>query len=332
VLSFFRSKNPLHFIFIVALSLVVMYQWILNPVLPNIVGNQNYIQANIINGIKKFHTTNPITYALLSWLSILLAALLFNKEFNKLKLVSRSNSLPAVSFIIIFLVNKHWWGIHLHFLLLVLIMYIIFKSLEFANLNKPKSTIFNLGVLVGFAGILWFPSHFFAIIIFAGLIRFRAFNIKEWIMVVLGILTPYYLIISFLYLTNQGIFIKDFIPKFTAFKIPEALKTIGWWIRFAWLMLVAFMGLIVVANNNNRQVMQVRKGWGLLLFYFVVTGTLLLANFNNLDIMSVVAIVPITALHAALYIIPQKTRWLNLVFFLSFVLLILQLFKFKYLN
>ena len=53
------------------------------------------------------------------------------------------------------------------------------------------SNFFEAAFIIGFGSFFWLPGLIFIIVVFAGLAVFRQFNLREWIVVVVGFLTPY---------------------------------------------------------------------------------------------------------------------------------------------
>jgi hypothetical protein len=196
-------------------------------------------------------------------------------------------------------------------------MYICFKTYHFATLHKPKATLFTMGTIVGICGLFWFPAHFFVIIIIAGLIRFRAFNIREYVLVLMGVYMPYYLLLSLLFINNKLSFANGFLPKLTWFQIPETMKHIAWIVGWSFIFLVIFGGIMIMLANFNRFVMQVRTTWGLTLFYFALIMVCIFFGFYDAHLLGLLLITPIAIIQCVFYAVPKKHRWIQIVWFIT---------------
>lgn len=306
-----------------------MYSWLLNPVLAKFQLHHNYIQLNVDNMFSNFYNTSPIGYSFASWLSIILCAFLFNSAFNKIKILANANFLPSFIFCFLFLLNKQWWGLHVHYILMLIGMYVSFASFKFASLTRPKSTIFNLGIFIGIAGILWFPAHFLMLVVFAAFIRLRAFNIKEYLLFLLGIIMPYYIVIAILYLTNNTVHIGGFLPAFGALKFPIIFKTTLWLSVWGFIALLTIIGVFIILNNNSRQVMLVKTTWGLIFFNFIILLLILLSSLNDGALLTAILVWPIATIHCAFYLIPKQTRFANICIYATIGLIIINAYFVK---
>ena len=66
--------------------------------------------------------------------------------------------------------------------------------------NKPGTAIFNIGFIMGVVTMLYQPAIVFVLLIFFALYIMRAFQIREWVVSLLGVTTPYYFLAIILYL------------------------------------------------------------------------------------------------------------------------------------
>ena len=306
-----------------------MYSWLINPVLATFQLHHNYIQLNVDNMFSNFYKTSPIGYGFASWISIIICAFLFNNEFNKIKILSKAHLLPSFIFCFLFLLNKQWWGLHVHYFLMLIAMYVSFTSFKFASLLHPKSTIFNLGIFIGIAGIIWFPAHFLMLAVFAAFIRLRAFNIREYLLFIVGVIMPYYIVISILYLTNQTVHISGFLPAFGALTIPAIFKSTLWLSVWGFIALLTIVGIIIILNNNNRQVMLVKSTWGLIFFNFTILVFILFSSLYDSALLSALLIWPLATIHCAFYLIPKQTRFANICIYATIGLIVVNAFFVK---
>src|SRR6185503_809696 len=71
------------------------------------------------------------------------------------------------------------------------------------NDPQAKSTLYNIGFAIGITTFFYFPSLAFALLIIFALVITRPPRLAEWIIAVLGIATPWYLLFAWLFLTNR---------------------------------------------------------------------------------------------------------------------------------
>ena len=69
--------------------------------------------------------------------------------------------------------------------------------------QKPKAALFNIGIAIGVCTFFYFPSLAFAALIIFGLAITRPFKLAEWLIALLGIITPYYFLLAIVFLTDK---------------------------------------------------------------------------------------------------------------------------------
>jgi hypothetical protein len=125
---------------------------------------------------------------------VITQALLINRLLNRIKFFQRINFVPALMFVVVsgmfveFLMPGPQMLANLFIILILGRLFDIYKS------NQCYVEIFDVGFLIAIASLFSLPAISLALLLFIGLGSLRAFNIREWAIGLLGILTPYFLI------------------------------------------------------------------------------------------------------------------------------------------
>ncbi|MBK8608993.1 MAG: hypothetical protein IPL84_03345 [Chitinophagaceae bacterium] len=126
--------------------------------------------------------------------------------------------------------------------------------------QKPKAALFNMGMAIGICTFFYFPSLAFAALIIFGLAITRPFKLAEWLMALLGIITPYYFLLSLVFLTDKwkGYSFPGFAVTFPVFDQSQ----------WAYASIIAVftgsaIGIYFIQQNFRRQLIQSRKSWSL---------------------------------------------------------------------
>lgn len=88
------------------------------------------------------------------------------------------------------------------------LLFSIFKS------DKPYATLFNIGTLAALCILLYFPNVIFLIYLMVGLLVMRPFILREWVMMLLGLIAPFYVAFSWYYLNETS-------PDWSPIALPE---------------------------------------------------------------------------------------------------------------
>jgi hypothetical protein len=83
------------------------------------------------------------------------------------------------------------------------IIWILSILFNLSTQENPKKNIFNLGLLMGVSILIFFPSFLFVLLVLFGLLIFRPFRIQEWIIMILGIVAPFYFVFAFGFLLDK---------------------------------------------------------------------------------------------------------------------------------
>lgn len=219
-------------------------------------------------------------------------------------MLARPNYLPAMSYILITSLMKEWSLFSAPLLVNTLLIGLFYRMIQLYNSNKAVSSIFNIGFVMGLTTLLYKPAILFILLIWLALFIMRPFAIREWLLGLLGVTTPYYFLGIILFLNNQFAWAKILpIIHFTLPVLPDSLKvTLG----ILLLMLGFVIGGFYVQNNLNKMLIQVRKNWSLLLLYLMVAALMLLTNGKENYVSWLLFAVPLSAFHASAYFYPNN--------------------------
>lgn len=205
------------------------------------------------------------------FMALLLAqAIRLNVLLNQYKLFNKSTFTVAFSYILISALLPFFMVFTEAFVINSLLIWIIIKCLRLYNNPTARSLIFNIGLLSSFTVLLYPPAAFVVLFCLMALAIIRPFRLSEWFIFLLGVVSVWYLTISILFLVDKMHLLKSFLPKL---HLLTPLKNINYWL---WISIGA-MALLLLAGFNywygvtNRMVIQIRKSWGVILLFLVLS-------------------------------------------------------------
>ncbi|MEJ7683563.1 MAG: hypothetical protein WKG06_38040 [Segetibacter sp.] len=151
----------------------------------------------------------------------------------------------------------------------------------------------------------------------------RPFVITEWLVLVMGIIFPFYLLASYLYLTDNLYAIKNYIPLWQI-TLPHIQNKIIFFVTIAAILIIFFIGLFYSQQENRRLLIQVRKNWVVLLAMLFVLLPLPFINKNTGIESLILCIVPASPLMAKGFLAPKKNTIPALMFWALISLVILK--------
>ena len=236
--------------------------------------------------------------------------------------MSKPNYFPGMAYMLITSLFPEWNLFSAPLLvngILVLVLSRLFKTY---NQQAALGTVFNIGLALGIASFIFFPAVTFIIWILLALAVMRPFRLNEWIVCITGVTTPFYFFGVYLFLTDQWNW-QEIWPTFSL-QLP-GIRQSAWLAGSVFLLAVPFLaGGYFVQDSLRRMLIQVRKGWSLLLLYLL--GALLIPFVNSTDTLEnwIMAAIPLAAFHACTYlyatyrILPLILFWVTVAFVLGY--------------
>jgi hypothetical protein len=308
VVRIFKNKNPGNALLLLLYALFLKFPLFLHPVQPLPDQGNNYIYNLLVRMLEPFSKNVPVFFSLIAFLLFFTQATLLNRIVNSLKLLPKSNYLVGMSFLLVTSLVKDWTTFSAPLLVNSLMIWIWYRMVGLYNNNNPKTSIYNVAVLVGLLPLIYSPSMAFVALLLIALIITRPLEITEWMVAILGIITPYYFLFVVLFLSDQWQLSK--IVPYLSFHLPRLPASV-WVTAGMALIVVPFLsGGYFVQSNLNKMLINVRKAWGLLLWFFVVALIIIFINPANSYMQWMLLLIPVAAFHAAAYFY-ISSRWLT---------------------
>jgi hypothetical protein len=264
----------------------------------------------------------PRLYPFLAFSLLFLQAVILTRFLNNQRMMNRATYLPGMAYMLITSLFPEWNYFSAPLIVNTLLLFILSGLFKIYNQQNAKGTIFNIGVALGIASFIFFPALTFIIWILLALMLMRPFRLNEWVLCIIGITTPFYFYAIYLFIEGQWSW-QQLLPYFSV-SLPS-LKQSAWLAGSAFLLAVPFLtGGYYVQDNLRRMLIQVRKGWSLLLLFLL--GAIFVPFVNNADTFEnwVMAAIPFAAFHACTYlystlrIFPLLVFWLTVAFVISY--------------
>src|SRR5205085_10257418 len=127
---------------------------------------------------------------------------------------------------------------------------------------------------------------------------------NEWIICILGITTPFYFYAIYIFIKGKWSW-QAFLPHLSI-GVPTLEQT-AWLAASVFLLMVPFLaGGYFVQDNLRRMLINVRKGWSLILIYLLVAIFIPFVNTSNTFENWVMATAPFACFHSCAYFYPAR--------------------------
>jgi len=319
VVFLFRDRSVFNLFTLVLLSLVVHLHFFVSP--PQIIWNEtNGLFSVLIRTYIRFWPETVLF--LLYHVLILSQAIRLNWVLDNMKMFPYSNYVPAMTMVVLSGLFTAGCSISPALFSGHLLIWVFVRLTRLYNHPSPKALLFNTGMVLGIAIMCYHPFFIVVFLVLFALAIVRPFKINEWMVLLLGVLIPYYFAGSAAYLTDNFLYFFQLLPTISpGLPIRELnLYTIT---ALALLGVSIFLGLVYWQKFNGRLLMQLRKYWSvLLLMLFLMICLPFLVSREGMN-AGWLFIIPLSAFFSCFFSVPRRLVLPNLIFWLMAAALVL---------
>ena len=321
MIGIFKQKTPANILVLLIFGLLIKLPMFLHPHVTSIQPKDGILFHTILRFLEPTGKTTPVLYSVISFALLFTQGISLTRIINDYRMINKYNYLPGMAYLLITSFFPEWNYFSAPLLINSLLILILGWLFKIYNHPKGKGIVFNAGLFIGISSLIFFPSVTFIIWVLFALMVMRPFRVNEWLLCILGVTTPYYFYGVYLFLSNQW-HIKKILP-FLTVSVPSLQQSI-WLAVSAFLIMIPFLaGGYFVQDNLRRMLIQMRKGWSILLIYLLVATFIPFVNTTNTFENWIMAAVPFAAFHACAYFYPPRKLFPLILFWISvaFVLL-----------
>jgi len=263
----------------------------------------------------------PLIYPLISFILLYTQAITLNALVNQHRLMQKPNYLTGMAYLLITSLFAEWNILSAPLIINSLIIWVWSRMSKLYNEPNPKGSLFNIGMAIGISSFFYFPTISFSVLVIVGLLITRPFKLPEWIVALLGLASPFYFLLAYVYVMD----------KWQGYHFPGVAVTLPHFIESRWalaaVIIVLFAtvaGFIYVQKNFRRQLVQARKSWNLIFLYLLIALFVPFINASHSFVYWILSAVPIAVIAGAGFLYPQKRafplilHWLMVAFAIAF--------------
>lgn len=299
----FKANNPTNAFLLFIYGFLLKLPAFLYPVKPVAQSIDGFLYKALLKWMEPVGNAMPVIYPLITYLLLFTQAVTFNRLVSAQRLMQRPNYLTGMAYLLITSLFADWNKLSSPLIINTLLIWVWARMSNLPAQNNTKTTLFNIGAAIGICTFFYFPSIAFTMLIVVGLAITRAFKLSEWIIALLGIITPYYFLLSYVFLTDKikgyklpGISITS--PGFTNAKLEYVAAGI--------VLFVMLAGFFYVQKNFRKQLIQARKSWNLLFLYLLLALFIPFISAKHSFEYWILTAIPLAALAGAAFFYPSR--------------------------
>lgn len=269
MLHLFRNNSPYTVILLFLFALLIKLQALLHPVAP-VALPHHALYGLVLRLCNNLLQGSAFGYTFLALLILFGEAIYLNSIVVRHRLFHKATYLPAFVYLALSSVTPQFSYFTPFLLANFCVLGALDISLHFAQTTQPRKQMFNAGFLLALASLLHFPAvAYFPFFVFA-LLMLRPFNIGEWVVALLGYLTPYYFFAGILFLADRFALLRRWpelslaLPARSHFPAVLVSAVAG-----AALLLAA--GLLALHGQMTKTTIYVRRSWSVVVALFIAS-------------------------------------------------------------
>lgn len=319
MVGFFRDRNSFHVVALVFIAILGRLAYLLHPPAISYQAGSGLLPG-WLNNWYAGGGSNGFS-ALMALLIHISCALYANTVIMSQRMFPKNSFMVALSMLLLSALAPEANLLTAPLLLLPLLIFIYKQCTLLYSSSFPRTTIYNIGLATGIGIILYHPFVVFIIAIMGAVVTMRTFRVQEWLLLLLGLVSPYYIYLSWQFL-NGNWHPQEQIPLFR-FSVQHISKDVYNLIAGGIMLIWTITGIYCWKANLRRMLIQPRKNWRILLGIAILCSALLfLKTSNGLDGFAL-AVFPFGCFAASAFVYPKKMFWPSLLFWvIVFVIIV----------
>ena len=312
MIGIFKERNTFQVIFLFIIAVLAKLAYMLHPPVITYISQQGLLTDGLNNWYA--HGGSKGLAALLALVFNLGAGLYANAVLMSQRMFSRINLLVAVSMVLMSSLVPAANILSAPLILLPLLVWIYQNLSALYHSQSPKARLFNTGLGIGFGALMYHPFIVIIAVAMFALATMRTFRLQEWLVLLLGLMTPYYFVLAYEFLTGSWHPLQH-LPTFVlGYKhISHDAYSL---VAYGMIVLWTIVGLYYWQLNLRRMLIQCRKNWNIILFFAVIAALMIFIRTGNQTDAFALAVFPLASFAASAFAYPKKQFLSTLLFWI----------------
>lgn len=321
MLNLFRSYNPYSVIVLFLVAIFLKLAILIHPEMAFAAGHSQIVWLKLAGFLETIFGGSSFLITFFALVNLFGQAIFLNRIANRHHLYPKATYLPALTYILVTSLIKDWNYLSAELVSNWLVLAMLSAMLQLYSPTDVRKQIFNIGCFISLTAMLVFPNVLFVLLLLVALGILRPFKASEWMVGLLGIITPFYFLAGILYLTDNLALLRQMIN--IGFSLPRQLLHPEITITVAsWLVLLLLVGTWYLNYFMSRMLFQNKKWWWVVVVSFLISllaGMFTVAKGYN---QWMAALAPASFIIANLWF-EERKKWITTIFFYLFVAVVI---------
>lgn len=295
-------------------------QALVHPVFPT-AGSAQLAYVATLSILHHIFGHSAFVFSLLSVLLIFAQALWLNLIAIRHRLFQHNTYLVAFSFLLLSALHPSLSHFNAQLLINIILIYLVNELLTLKQAQSVNKHLFNIGFALSIAALFQFTVLFLVPFVFVALLILRPLSIREWMIALVGMLMP-------LYIVSVVLFCLDQLPLMRLWpdigiSLPRQLNPAKYYlIIFASLIVLLAGSMYNMQTQLPKAPIYIRRCWIMLSVLFIFS--LLVASFTDSLVAGawMICLPPLSLILAHLFQ-NERSKKMNAISFYFALLLVL---------
>lgn len=203
ILKFYRGHDPGTILIIIITGLLVWFRPLLHPVSPEYFYDSSPMP--LFNLLTQLLGDRPFAGTLVSFILVIITGLYLVNFNTRIFFINERTFLPAAIFIILTGFLPLIQTFNPVYPCLLLLLFAVDRIISSYRKQGIAYNFFDASMMIGVASLIYFNFIWFFVVVVAGIALLRTASLREFSLALIGLITPYIILIAWYYLAGKNI-------------------------------------------------------------------------------------------------------------------------------
>ncbi|MFI5196498.1 MAG: hypothetical protein ACHQD8_05365 [Chitinophagales bacterium] len=320
MLRLFRNNSPFTVIILFIFALVVKFQLVLYPIMPEPVAG-HFMYNYLLRALYVVFRNGAFAYTMLAIIVIFIQSLYLKSISIRHRLFPRYTYIPAFVYLLLTSIYPPFNSFSETLIVNWFLLGAVDIMFGFTQTTQPRKLIYNASFLLSMAALFQFTMLAYFFLLLVGMVMFRSFNLGEWSVALMGYATPPYFLVCILFLADRfhlyatwpHIGFSLSAPIVSPFYLIITLAGIG---------ILLASGIYAMQLNVAMSNIYIRRDWIAISFYLIIS--VFVAILTDLEVRTawMITLPALSIIISHGLLLETNKRFSNFIFYFSLIYLI----------
>lgn len=269
-------------------------------------------------------TDYPIVSVTLSFILLVVQAILLNLVATSKSFTERFSALPGLFYLVLMCSTSIMIAPHPVLFANLFLILALDKLFDVQQEEHVAKQVFNTGFMIALAALFHYPAIVFLLALIASIFVFYLVSFRTIIAAIIGFITPFAFLALYYYITDMLVewlaHLTISIKPLLVFELETGIYQKAFIAAVSLLSVFSFLRLQLIYKSSKP--IRIRKRITVLVLYFLVSVASFLVVVNHVYVHYGIMLIPLSIALAVFFYDLRNTRLAEIVFIILFILIL----------